>query len=228
MGYKLVIFDFDGTLADTFPWFTRVLNTVADRYGFKQIQAHETEHLRGLSAREIIKHLGVPTWKLPLIARHMRALAAQDSGRIGLFDGVEHMLKSLSEAGLHVAVVNSNSEENVRNVLGPQLASKVTYYACGASMFGKRAKFRRVLKRSGVPRSEAICIGDEIRDHEAARAVGLAFGAVSWGYNDQDALRRLRPEVFFESPDQIIVTLVPETVTGSAGALGYDGKSYSA
>jgi phosphoglycolate phosphatase len=216
MDYRLVIFDFDGTLADTFPWFTRVLNTVADRYSFKRIQAHETEHLRGLSAREIIQHLDVPTWKLPLIARHMRALAAQDLQSIRLFDGVEDMLQSLSEAGLHVAVVSSNSEENVRHVLGPKFASRVTYYACGASMFGKPAKFRRVQKRSGIPPSEAICIGDEIRDHEAARAAGLAFGAVSWGYNDADALRQLKPEAFFERPDQIATMLVSGQITGSA------------
>ena len=216
MRYKLVIFDFDGTLADTFSWFSRVLNTVADRYNFKRIQAHEIEHLRGLSAREIIKHLGVPIWKLPHIARHMRALAAQDIESIRLFGGVERMLQSLSEAGLHVAIVSSNSEENVRRVLGPGLASRITYYACGASMFGKPAKFRKVLKSSGIPPSEVICIGDEIRDHDAARAAGLVFGAVSWGYNDPDALRRMMPEAFFENPDQIVTMLVLGQITGSA------------
>ena len=69
MSYRLAIFDFDGTLADTFPWFMRVVNTVADRFRFKRIEEHEVEHLRGCSAREIVKHLEVPPWKLPFIAR---------------------------------------------------------------------------------------------------------------------------------------------------------------
>ena len=57
MAYKLVIFDLDGTLADTFPWFLSVLNGVADRYRFKRIEKHEVERLRGYSARQIIRHL---------------------------------------------------------------------------------------------------------------------------------------------------------------------------
>jgi NAD(P)-dependent dehydrogenase (short-subunit alcohol dehydrogenase family) len=81
MAYKMVIFDLDGTLADTFPWFLSVLNGVADRYRFRRIEKHEVERLRGFNARQMVKHLGVPAWKLPLIARHMR-LRARGSGRI--------------------------------------------------------------------------------------------------------------------------------------------------
>src|SRR3954451_14893141 len=92
MTYKLVLFDFDGTLADTFPWFSRVLNGVADRFGFKRIEDGEGETLRCLSAQEIIAHLGVPGWKLPLIARHMRRLAAEHRDEIRLFAGVDCML----------------------------------------------------------------------------------------------------------------------------------------
>ena len=72
MAYKLVIFDFDGTLADTFPWFTAVLNDVAARYRFRRVEAHEVDGLRGYSARQLLDHLGIKPWKLPFIARHMR------------------------------------------------------------------------------------------------------------------------------------------------------------
>ena len=55
-----------------------------------------------------------------------------------------------------------------------------------------------MVTRSGVRPSEVICVGDEIRDAEAARAVGAAFGAVAWGYTDLEALRAHRPEMVFE------------------------------
>jgi len=142
--YKLVIVDFDGTLADSFPWFQRVFDTLAERYRFPRITEHEGATLRGLSAREIIHHLGIPLWKLPLIARHGRMLAERDQAQIAWFPGVDGMLAQLVAAGITLAVVSSNSEETVRHVLGPESAAHITYYACGSSVFGKQAHVRRL------------------------------------------------------------------------------------
>ena len=206
---RLAIFDFDGTLADTFPWFMRVVNGVADRYGFKRIEPHETEMLRGCGARELVRRMEVPTWKLPLIARHMRRLAAEDPDAARLFDGTRQMLQDLASAGIGLAIVSSNSEAHVRRALGPSTAALIERYACGASMFGKAAKFRRVVKECGVPPGQAICIGDEIRDHEAASSAGIPFGAVAWGYTIPDALKGLRPAMMFATMDEIAARLAP-------------------
>lgn len=201
MRYKLVIFDLDGTLADSFSWFTRVLNVVADRYGFRRVEPHEVETLRGLSAREMVRHLGVPRWKVPLIANHMRKL--KKSALIRLFDGVDRMLRGLSAGGLTLAVVSSDAERNVRATLGPELAALTAHYGCGASLFGKAAKFKSVVRRSGCAAAETITIGDELRDLEAARSAGIAFGAVTWGYTRPEALRAHMPDEMFNSVHEI-------------------------
>ena len=125
---------------------------------------------------------------MPLIARHARILSKRDRAQIALFPGVDTMLAELTAAGIQLAVVSSNSEETVRHVLGPENTARITYYACGSSVFGKQAHVRRVLKRSGVRPAAALCIGDEIRDYEAATAVGMPFGAVAWGYTTVEAL----------------------------------------
>jgi phosphoglycolate phosphatase len=202
MRYRLAIFDFDGTLADSFPWFAGVLDGVADRHGFRRVAAHEVEELRGMTSRAILARLGVPLWKVPRIARHMRELAARDAEQIPLFPGVPAMLRGLADAGVTLAVVTSNAEENVRRVLGAESAL-VRHFRCGASIFGKGPKLRGVLAESRTPASEAIAIGDEIRDCDAARSVGLAFGAVTWGFTRAEALRALSPDAVFESPGEI-------------------------
>jgi phosphoglycolate phosphatase len=201
--YKLVIFDFDGTLADTFPWFKLVLNSVAKRFRFKTVDAEETDLLRGKSARELLQYLGIPRWKLPFIARHMRSLMTKDIEMVRLFSGADHMLRRLSESGMILAVVSSNAEHNVRFVLGADTSTLVSYYACGASMYGKSAKFRAILRKSGLRPSEAIYIGDEIRDFESASQEGLSFGAVAWGYTRADTLAALSPHFMFTSVDEI-------------------------
>ncbi|MER2267690.1 HAD hydrolase-like protein [Methylobacterium oxalidis] len=201
--YRLVVLDFDGTLADSFPWFCSVINGVADRYGFRRIDEEEVEALRALGAREIVKRLRVPLWKLPAISRHMHDLASRDIGAMRLFPGVPEMMIALARRGTGLAVLSSNTEANVRSVLGPDLAGLVGTYACGASLFGKARRLSALIRRCGAAPAEVLSIGDEIRDAEAARAAGCAFGAVAWGYTRVDALARLGPDHLFAVPAEI-------------------------
>jgi phosphoglycolate phosphatase len=173
--YKLAIFDLDGTLSDSLPWFRQVVNSVADKHRFRRIDDSDVEMLRGKSSREIIAWLEVPFWRMPLIVADMRRLKSQNIDSIPLFAGVGSMLQELSEAGVTIAMVSSDSESNVRRSLGDH-AALISQFACGASMFGKAAKFKRVLKRTGIAADDAIAIGDEVRDGEAARQAGIDSG----------------------------------------------------
>jgi phosphoglycolate phosphatase len=207
MPYSLVIFDLDGTLADSFPWFQRNVNDVADRFGFRRVTENDVEALRHASTREILDRLEVPPWKLPFIARHMRRLKTEQAASIPLFDGVGEMLMSLAKSGVRLALVSSDTEANAREKLGTSTALFADF-DCAASIFGKPARFRRVLKRAGVGAAEAIAIGDETRDIEAARAVGIACGAVTWGYAAPSALKALRPDLVFERMADIAPKLI--------------------
>lgn len=204
MPYRLAIFDFDGTLADSFAWFIAANNEAAGRFGFRRIEPEDAERLRGMDAREVIRHVGLPMWKVPALTRHMRRRMTEDAGGISLFAGVDGMLEGLASRGVTLAIVTSNAEPNVRRVLGPRLASLVRHYECGASLFGKRPKLRKVLLASGVPAAGAIAIGDEIRDLNAARAEGIPFGAVGWGFTRLESLAALSPDEVFTRVEEIV------------------------
>jgi phosphoglycolate phosphatase len=206
--YKLVIFDMDGTLADSFPWFVKVMNAVADKYRFRRVAPEDVETLRGYDSRQILDWLQVPRWKLPLIARHVRALKAQQLHEIGLFPGVDRLLRALAQKGVTLAVASSDAEDNVRRTLGADNARLIRHYACGAALFGKPAKFKTILRRSGLPAAQAIAIGDETRDAEAARQAGIAFGAVTWGYANIESLRAQKPDEVFASLEEIAARLM--------------------
>jgi phosphoglycolate phosphatase len=208
MPAALAILDLDGTLADSLPWFRRHMNDVADRFGFRRVAEADIEPLRRMGPREILAHLGVPRWKVPMIARHMRRLKAAHIGDIPLFPGTDAMLRALANGGVRLALVSSDSEANARRQLGKANAALFSDFACGASLFGKAAKFRRVLRRARVAPGHAIAIGDEVRDIEAARAAGIACAAVTWGYAAPETLRALRPELVFERIDEIAPRLL--------------------
>lgn len=202
MPYTLAIFDLDGTLVDSFPWFLRTINDVADRFGFRRVRDEDVEALRHASTREILSRLEVPMWKLPAIARHARRLKGEAAAEISLFAGAEAMLRTLADNGVQLALVTSDSEANAREKLGAS-AALFSHFDCAASVFGKPTKFRRVIQRTGVAPGQAIAIGDEVRDIEAARSVGIACGAVSWGYAAPAALRAHGPDVMFDRMEDI-------------------------
>lgn len=200
---SLAIFDFDGTLVDSAGWFSGVLNEVARRYGFRETGPEERALLRGRATREIVAALGVPAWKLPVIARHMRALASRDIESIRPFPWSAGILESLAGRGVRLAVVSSNAEANIRRALGPHCA-RIETYATGASLFGKAAKFKAVLKAAGTSPAAALAIGDEVRDIEAARSAGLDSLAVTWGYASRDALAAAGPTWIADTPDDLM------------------------
>lgn len=191
--YLLVVFDFDGTLADSASWFRGALRQMAVKHRFKQVDDAEIERLRQLRTREILAALGISRWQLPFLARDLRRLATAAAATIPLFPGIGELLDALAERGITVAVVSSNAEATVRGVLGAR-ARHVAHYACGSSLFGKAAKLTHLLRRLGTSRSEVLCIGDETRDVEAAKAAGLKSVAVTWGYASEAALRNAGPD----------------------------------
>ncbi|MCC6778440.1 MAG: HAD hydrolase-like protein [Hyphomicrobiales bacterium] len=75
-------------------------------------------------------------------------------------------------------------------------------------LLGKAAKLRSVVRPNDSDPDRTIAIGDEVRDIEAARAVGLATGAVGWGYATLALLRAQQPDHLFSSIDEMRRTLV--------------------
>lgn len=190
--YQLVIFDFDGTLADSFPFFASVFNQLAQQYRFNPIELHEVENLRHASPRQIMQHVGMAGWKLPLVSRNFIRRMRQNAHQIELFAQVAESLQFLAAANVQLAIVSSNSQQNVAAILGPELMRLFGQVYCGMSIFGKTAHLKKMVKKSGLLPRQVIYIGDQETDAEAAAAAQIDFGAVSWGYGSLQALRRHR------------------------------------
>jgi len=208
MKYRLVIFDFDGTLANSFPWLTNIIDKLAEKFQFRPI--HQSEHrlLRNYDATKLLKHLGLPLWKAPLIGSHMRKQMAEDIHSIPMFEGVETLLQKLAHNKIKMAIVSSNSVENIRQVLGQELMSLISQFECGVSILGKGPKLRKVLSKCGISKMESIYIGDEIRDIDAANHIGMSSGAVSWGYNTVESLLARHPSELFSSIEDLATKIL--------------------
>jgi len=205
---RLVVFDFDGTLADSFPFFLEIFDTLADRHGFRRLERERLEMLRGLDLRQMARRLELPLWKLPRVAVDFRTEMARNTARVPLFGGVVELFDRLAQAGIAIAVLSSNSRGNVEAVLGEALSARVDHWQCGASLFGKETRLRRLMAAAGdLPAEQVLMVGDEPRDIEAAKAVGARSAAVSWGYTREDRLASHRPDLMLGGPSELAAAL---------------------
>ena len=180
-----------------------IFNELAEEHGFRRVEPHEYARLRDLHGSALLRELGLPLWKLPRVVSSMRQRMAEHTGALPLFPGIGDVLHRLAAGGVQLAVVSSNSRENVERVLGMENAKLIAHFACGVSMFGKASKLRLVIRQSAVLAQHAIYIGDEIRDAEAASKAGIAFGAVTWGQHSREALCAQNPAEIFTTVREI-------------------------
>jgi len=205
MSTKLAIFDFDGTLADTYPVFIDSINTLAVKHRFRQVDAVDVPKLRGLSAAQVLAELQLPLRRLPAVTVDFRGIMRERIGEIKPFPGVPNALRTLAEdPHVALAIATSNSADIVEAVLGSSLLGCFVAVECGASIFGKSRRLRRILASTRTSRDEAMYIGDEIRDAHAAKRVGIAFSAVAWGYTQSGALLGLNIARMFQTPGDLL------------------------
>lgn len=202
--YKLMIFDFDGTLADSYPWFRDSINIAARKFSFQEIEPEDFEELRSLDSKTIIKRLKISWWKIPLLASYMRKLFTKNAHQIQVFPGIEVVLKTLSQRGVKLALVTSNSKINVQKILGSKIYSYFDFYHFDVSLFGKKKAYRKLMKKQGLLPSECLSIGDEVRDIEAAQSLGISSAAVLWGYAHADVLTKKGPTYLIRNMRDIL------------------------
>jgi phosphoglycolate phosphatase len=207
----VVAFDFDGTLADSFPVFLWALERAAARHGFRALEPERIAEFRALGGRALMAHLGIPLWKAARIGVTMRRLMAERAAEVRLFDGITEALEALAAARLQVAVVTSNAAATVRAVLGGAGVSNIHHFECGASLFGKSTRLTRVARRCGVPAERVVYVGDEVRDAEAAREAGMSFMGVAWGYTAPELLAPHADGPVFTTPGEMLASLLGDT-----------------
>lgn len=204
MSGKLILFDFDGTLADSFAATLSVANSLAATYGYPQLDIRQAESLRSLGAREVIRQTKIPVRRLPCWIRRMKMELRLKIPEMKPPPGLEEALQTLRQAEHQLGIVTSNSLENLRLFLVQHdWNSWFDYLETGSTLFGKGRLIKRVLDRSGFSAAETFYVGDEERDIEAARSAGVQAVAVSWGYSQRSLLARGHPDHLVDTPAEL-------------------------
>lgn len=197
-----LIFDFDGTLADTLPLLLTLSNRLAPEYGYRRVEEADIDTLRDLHAREVIRWLRIPWYQLPRLARRFRAELRQEMPKVMPIPSIVTALDTVAPH-FNLGIVTTNSVANVRAFLNAQRISHFLFVYSSRRLLGKRRTLRRVLRKQRLDARNTLYIGDEVRDVEAARACGLDALAVSWGANGHSRLERSSPFSVVHDPDAL-------------------------
>jgi phosphoglycolate phosphatase len=201
---RTVIFDFDGTLADTLEPTLRACNRIAPEFGLRQVSHAELDTLRQMSARAVLRYLDVPWHQLPLLVGRVRQAVRQNMGSVRLFAGVPACLEQLHRGGIQLGVVTSNSRQNVRVCLqGAGVLPLFDFIHTSTHLFGKHRTLRRLLKQRGLAAQSVHYVGDQSHDVEAAHRSRVTAIAACWGYQSRESILTHRPDFMADTPADI-------------------------
>jgi phosphoglycolate phosphatase len=197
-----IIFDFDGTISDSFDYVLDFLTMQAKR---PLLVGIERSALRGLSMVALARELGHSRLRLPILFWRGRRIMMVAIGKVEPFAGMPEVIRKLHAEGHKLFIVSSNNLTNVREFLHRnQLHEYFLEIYGGVGMFGKAPALRKLLQEQNLELGDSLYIGDELRDVEAAQSIKMRIIAVLWGFAKPEDLRTLKPTALAETPENII------------------------
>ncbi|HEY1189208.1 MAG TPA: HAD-IA family hydrolase [Gemmata sp.] len=221
MPFKLVIWDFDGTLADSLPTAAVIFNRLAAEMGLKPVA--DLSAARSQPTRQFLKQHGISLWRLPRFVRRYHAAAAEFADQVKLVSGVPEVLGALASSGVRLGVLSSNREDNIRRCLRANGAEGHFAFVIGyPRLFGKGKALKRIMRAERLDRADVLYVGDELRDVEAAKKVGVKVAAVTWGFHTAELLRTGEPDFVIGAAGEL---LSAARVPGPTGAPASGGRN---
>lgn len=200
---QAVIFDFDGTIADSFQYVFDFLKSEArNTTDYKE---SDLNALRKLSMKDLALQLGVPSWRLPAIYFKGRRVMRAQMEHVEPYPGMVEVIRQLHKDGYMLFIASANSGPNVKHLLRRKgILGCFRAIRSGAGFSGKPALIRQLLVRYHFSKRTTWYVGDEVVDVRAAERAGVRSMAVRWGFADPDKLMRMAPEALANKPSDIV------------------------
>lgn len=204
MKFKTVIFDFDGTVADTIEAGVGIYNSIAQQKGYAQITEGNQLTLRTMQPRAAIQKLGIKLYELPAMVLKIRNGLKRRISDLPMYPGIFETIVAIKKSGHKIFLLSSNSKENIIEFLNKNSMNIFDGMHCGSSIFGKAQNLKQLIKENNLRRDEAVYVGDEIRDIEAAKKEQIKIISVTWGLNSKEGLLKNKPDFITDNPANII------------------------
>ena len=199
--YQTLVFDFDGTIADTLGETRLIFNRIAPDYGIREVAEHELDGLRHLSLKELLAHLKIPKRRVPSLIARGTSLMRGNITRLQLIDGMAEVLVEMRRHVRSFGILTSNATANVDLFLDAHgLRDQFDFISSTSKLTGKAKHLKAIRKTFSLRNEELLYVGDELRDVKASQKAGIPIAAVTWGFNSRESLAASKPNHLFDRP----------------------------
>lgn len=210
---KLLIFDLDGTLADTLPSIQHAMELAMEHYGFKIPTLAETEAALGSGARQLLKNL-VPADVAKDEAKIDEFLAYYNEMYSKTYMEVEHCYEGMAESvaelkkrGYTIAVLSNKQDNYVVDLCKKLIEDGVISIARGQTELPTKPDPivpHMIMNELGFKPSETVFIGDSDVDILTAVNAGFESVSCSWGFRRRPQLEALNPDHIIDRPVELL------------------------
>jgi HAD superfamily hydrolase (TIGR01549 family) len=208
---KAVIFDFDGTIADTLPFTFEKIVQLSKKYRIKKEKDELIEKISQLTPQELIKEFKISWFKVPFILweiKQSQKALFKEIDKIKIFPGIKTLLKELKKKGIKIYIYSSNFKKNIVKFLEKE---KINQYFenvyVGRNLLGKDKDLLNILKKEGLKNDEVYYVADEIRDVLACQKVKIKMIGVLWGVAGERGLTKVKVDYLVKKPEEILSLL---------------------
>ncbi len=210
MIHRTLVFDFDGTIADTLSETRRIYNELAADFGLRQVEPAEIAQLRHMSLKQLIAHLGIPKRRVPALISRGTGMMRGNITRLGMIAGMPEVLTEMRRHVENFGILTSNAPANVDAFLRSHgLRDLFEFISSTSKLTGKAKHLRAIRKTFSLHHEEMLYIGDELRDVKASQKAGVPVAAVTWGFNSRESLAAEKPDYLFDHPEDFLRLLAP-------------------
>lgn len=196
-----LIFDFDGTLADSMMISLDILYRLVHH---DPLPAEDISRIRGMTLIEMLRQLRISPWRAFLLRGKTYRSMGSRMTELALVPGVKMMLQALA-AKYELYIVSSNSKVNIKTALKQfGIAQLVVGVEGGANPLSKTNALRKLVRVNHLDPKETWYIGDQSGDVRAAHRAGLRAGAVSWGFSNIHTLEAVHPDLLVFTPEELL------------------------
>ena len=204
---KIIIFDFDGTIADSFPPMVKILKEQVKKMGYGDLTDKQIEVLRSMRPLDIIRHFKFPIWKIPRLIKTVREDLFKQINDVKIFSGISELIDNLKTKKIKYGILTSNSKKTVEAFLNANNLKGFDFIESETNIFKKSSHLSYIVTKYLLNKNEVVYIGDEVRDIEACHEIGIDIISVTWGYNNKAVLEKNRPTFIVNSPPELLKIL---------------------